>query len=174
MSSHVKYLIMLFFIVTTLFLIPEILYAQNSTLNNTADRGTETRYVILSRISSANTIILKGTSFVGSFDTTYTISGSKSHIRDSNDVILRSITDDFTNSSTIGYVKLSNSVSNNSNLKIVNPFVSKERVEQKIDELLESAILEASNANDEFVSITCNFGSSLNAYSCLVFPSGSS
>jgi hypothetical protein len=61
-------------------------------------------------MSSANAIISNGTSFVGPFGTTYRISGSTSDVRDSKDIILTSIIDDFTNSSTIGYVKLSNNV----------------------------------------------------------------
>jgi hypothetical protein len=47
---------------------------------------------------------------------------------------------------------------------------SKERIQQKIHELLKIAILEASNANDEFVTIKCDFGNSLEVYSCSVIP----
>lgn len=170
LSSNGEYFIILFFAMT-MFFIPGISYAQNPTLNETADGRTEqTHYVYLSKTSSANIIISNGTSFVGPFSTTYAISGNTIDIKDSKNVIQASIIDDFTNSSTIGYVKLSNSVSNTSSIQIANPFVSKERIEQQIQELLERAIPETTNTNDKLVSITCSFGNSIDAYSCSVIP----
>ena len=71
MNTTVGYLVMLFFAVTTLFFIPGILYAQNSILDKTA---AENAHVNLSVTSSANRTISNGTSFVGSFETTYLIS----------------------------------------------------------------------------------------------------
>ena len=61
-------------------------------------------------------------------------------------------------------------IPDNSSFKIANPFASKERIQQKIHELLEIAILEASNANDGFVTIKCDFGNNLELYSCSVIP----
>jgi hypothetical protein len=153
--------VLLLFTISILFLVPGT-QAQNSNLTETA-----TGHIDLSKTSSSNMIISKGTSFVGSFDTTYTITGTASDIKDSKDVIVSSIIDDFTNTSTIGYVKVPNSESSTSNTQeIANPFASNEQIEQKVQELLEESLVEATNAKTNLVSISCNFGSSLDLFSC--------
>ena len=49
-------------------------------------------------------IISSGASFIGAFDITYSITGSVSSMGASKDLIISTITEDFGNSPTIGYV----------------------------------------------------------------------
>src|SRR5688572_14591758 len=53
-------------------------------------------------------IISGGSSSVGTFDTTYRVVGERSAIRASEDLIISTITDDFSSSPTIGYVMAAN------------------------------------------------------------------
>ena len=154
--------ILLVFLITVSLLISsvEISYAQNSTENKLSAEGQ----VLISKTASGNTIINDGSSSVGGFGTTYTITGSGNDIKNSRDLIRSSILDDFTNSSTIGYVKLSNSNPNSDKQQIANPFASNEQIQQKITELLNKVFQERSN--DGIVSITCNFGNNLDLFSC--------
>ena len=154
--------ILVVFLITINLLISsvEISYAQNSTENKPSVQDQ----VLISKTASGNTIISNGSSSVGGFGTTYTINGPANDIKKSKDLIRSSILDDFTNSSTIGYVKFADSKSNSANQQIANPFASNEQIEQKITELLNKVIQEQSN--DGIVSITCNFGNNLDLFSC--------
>jgi hypothetical protein len=154
--------IIVVFLITINLLISsfEISYAQNSTENGTSAEVQ----VLVSKTASSNTFIYNGSSSVGGFSTTYTITGSLNDIKNSKDLITSSILDDFTNSSTIGYVKLSDSNPNSDQQQIANPFASNEQIEQKITELLNKATQETSD--DGIVSITCNFGNNLDLFVC--------
>ena len=154
--------ILVVFLITVDLLITgvQMSYAQNTTENEDSSKGQ----VVISKTASSNTIIANGSSSIGGFGTTYTITGSSNDIENYKDLITSSILDDFTNSSTIGYVKLSESNSSSGNQQIANPFASNEQIEQKITELLNKVIQEASN--DGIVSIICNFGNNLNLFSC--------
>ncbi len=138
-----------------------ISHAQNSTLNKTGE-------ITISKTASGNTIISNSSSFVGGFTTTYMITGNATDIKNSKDLILETITNDFTNSSTVGYVNLSDEGSKTSEQQIANPFASIEQITQKIHEALNNSM--KGNSETAIVSITCNFGSSLNHFTCSAIP----
>lgn len=154
--------ILVVFLITLNLLISsvDISYAQNSTGNKPSAEGQ----ILISKTASGNTIISNGSSSVGEFSTTYTITGPDNDIKNSKDLIISSIVDDFTKSSTIGYVKLSNSNSSSGNQQIANPFASNEQIKEKITELLNKVTQDSSNKG--IVSITCTFGNNLDIFSC--------
>lgn len=160
--NNFQVLILVVFLITINLLISsvEISYAQNTTENKPSAEGQ----VLISKTASINTIISNGSSSVGGFSNTYTITGPTNDIKNSKDLITSSIRDDFTNGSTIGYVKLSDSNSDSDNQQIANPFASNEQIGQKITELLNKVIPKVSN--DGVVSITCTFGNSLDLFAC--------
>jgi hypothetical protein len=143
----------------------EISYAQNSTENEPSAKGQ----VLVSKTASSNTIISNGSSSVGGFTTTYTITGNAADIKNSKDRIVETVTDDFSNSSTAGYVSISNPSSENTdNQQIANPFASNEQIIQKIHEELGKSISDASMNESNLASITCQFGDFLDLFSCSV------
>ena len=154
--------ILVVFLITTSLLTSgvDISYAQNTTQN---EPSTEDK-VLISKSASSNVIISNGSSSVGGFNSTYSITGSPDDIKNLKDLITSSILDDFTNSSTMGYVKLSASDSDSDKQQIANPFASNEQIEQKITELLNKVTQDVSN--DGIVSIACVFGNNLDLFSC--------
>jgi hypothetical protein len=154
--------ILVVFLITVNLLISnvEISYAQNSTENKPSVEGQ----ILISKTASGNTIISNGSSSVGGFSTTYAITGTANDIKNSKDLITSSILNDFANSSTIGYVKLSDSNPDSDQQQMANPFASNEQIEQKITELL-NKVTQDSN-NDGIVSVTCSFGNNIDLFTC--------
>ena len=114
-------------------------------------------------------IISGGSSSVGSFDTTYRVVGERSTVRTSEDLIITTITDDFTSSPTIGYVMAANmtttggATTNATTATLPNPFASSEQITERITSELRSAITEAQG---QHVEIKCDFGMSLEDMRC--------
>lgn len=162
LGTNIQTLSPLLFTVAVLFFINSSVYAQNNTSASIVNES----HIDLSKVSSSNTIISNETSFVGSFGTIYTITGPAYDIKNSKDLIISSILNDFTNTSTIGYVKLSDSDTNSDKHEIANPFASNDQITQKIKQSLDKSILDATNIKSGLVTIKCNFGSSLEAFSC--------
>lgn len=160
--NHIQTQILVIFLFAIYLLVSsvEISYAQNTTENQVSAHGQ----VIISKTASSNTIISNGSSSVGGFSTTYTITGPDNDIKNSKDLIRSSIVDDFTKSSTIGYVKLSDSNSNSDKQQIANPFASNEQIKEKITELMNKVTQDLSNSG--LISITCTFGNSLDLFAC--------
>jgi len=150
--------------IVIVFLITVNLLISSVEISNAQDERSAEGQVLISKTASSNTIISNRSSSVGGFSTTYTITGSANDIKNSNDLIRSSILDDFTNSSTIGYVKLTDSNSDSGNQQIANPFASNEQIKQKITELLNKVTEKP--GNEGFVSIICNFGNNLDLFSC--------
>jgi len=146
-------------------------FAQNSSLIGSTGTVKDQDNIELSKVARSTTTISNESTFVGGFNTTYSITGPPSDIKNSKDLIVSSITKDFTNSSTIGYVKLSNSTSNSSGkAEIGNPFASSEQIDQKIQELVDKSIEDATNAKTALIEIQCLFGNSLDLFSCSMLP----
>jgi hypothetical protein len=137
---------------------------QNSGMDGNAI-GNQSQ-IVLSKIATGNTLITNNTAYVGGFDTTYAITGNSNNIKDSKDLIITSIVEDFTKSANIGYVKISNSMSNSSGTQIANPFASIDQITQKIQDLLDKSITQATNTG--LVEVRCSFGSSLDQFSCIM------
>ena len=74
---------------------------------NAQTENTQSTYSIsISKDATSGLIITDGASYVNSFDTTYTIKGTKFDYDKATDLVVSGISDDFTNSSTSGYVKV--------------------------------------------------------------------
>ena len=146
-------------------------FAQNSSLIGSEDTKKDEAHIEVSKVATSSTIITHKASFVAGFDASYSITGSPMNIKDSKDLIISSIVDDFEKSSTVGYIKLSNSTSNSSvGIEIANPFASNEQINQKIQQLVNNSIKEAFDSKSDLIQIKCTFGNSLDLFSCLEFP----
>jgi hypothetical protein len=146
-------------------------FAQNSSLIGSTGTVKDQDRIELSKVARSTITISNESTFVGGFNTTYSIIGPPLDIKNSKDLIVSSIIKDFANSSTIGYVKLSNSTSNSSGkAEIANPFASNEQIDQKVQELVDKSIEDATNAKTALIEIKCLFGNSLALFSCSMFP----
>jgi hypothetical protein len=144
--------------------------AQDFSLNETTIGSRDQNHTELSKIATSTTIISNNSAFIGGFNTTYRITGSPIDIDKSKNVVVSSIVKDFANSSTIGYVELLDPSSNSDKQEIANPFASNEQIDQKIEELLNKSIYEATNSEIDLIEIRCLFGNSLDDFSCSLFP----
>ena len=105
------------------------------------DTSRGSGHVELSKVATSTTTITGQATFVGGFDTTYSITGSPWDIKNSKDLIVSSVQDDFGKSSTIGYIKASGTAEGASNMTgLANSFVSNEQINQQIQELLDKSI----------------------------------
>jgi hypothetical protein len=142
-------------------------FAQNSSLQLNPDISLQKSTIVLSKTSSSKMVISNNTSFVDGFATTYRISGTPSDIQYSKSLIISSIVDDFTNATTVGYVKLNNRSDTTPEFGLTNPFASTEKIQEKIKETFDESFVEM-NAKSGRVLITCNFGNVLELFSCAV------
>jgi hypothetical protein len=143
---------------------------QNSSMVGSSDTSRGSGHVELSKVATSTTTITGQATFVGGFDTTYSITGSPWDIKNSNDLIVSSVQDDFGKSSTIGYIKSGTAEGASNMTALANPFVSNEQINQKIQELLNKSIEAASDSKTDLVQIKCIFGNSLGLFSCLEYP----
>jgi hypothetical protein len=163
------WIMMVFFVCTASLLINTASSAQNTGVIGD-DTIKNQGHIELSKVASSTILITNKSSFVGGFDTTYSITGNIINIKDSEDLIISSMVDDFIKSPAVGYVKISKSMSNSSGVQIANPFATNEQIQQKIQELVQNSIIDVNEAQTDIVSITCHFGNSLDAFSCLSLP----
>ncbi len=146
-------------------------FAQNSSMSRSEETTKDEAHIEVSKVATSTTMITHKASFVAGFDASYSITGSPMNMKDSKDLIISSIVDDFEKSSTVGYIKLSNSTSNSSvGMEIANPFASNEQITQKIQELVNNSIKDVLDSKSDLIQIKCTFGNSLDLFSCLVFP----
>jgi len=122
-------------------------------------------------------VISGGSSSVGSFDTTYRVLGERSAIRASEDLIISTITSDFSSSSTIGYVMVGNMTTTTGDTAdaatLPNPFATPEQITERITSELRRAITEAENntSQGQHMEIKCDFGMTLDDMRCHHVPS---
>jgi hypothetical protein len=136
-------------------------FAQNIT------QSEETTLHITKDATNSYTIS-SGASFIGAFDTTYSIIGSVRSMEISKDLIVSTITEDFGNSATIGYVNNTRSPSQ-ANLDqpgLPNPFATKADIDEKIGNEITTSIENAIESNSVEGEIKCIFGSSLDDFRC--------
>ena len=146
-------------------------FGQNSSEVGRPVAASNQSQIVLSKVATANTIITNKTVFVGGFDTNYSITGTPTNIKYSEDLIISSIVEDFTKSPTVGYVMVSKSMSNSSDMTgITNPFASNEQIKQKIQGLLNKSIDDAINSDTDLVEVQCSFGNNLDVFSCSSYP----
>ncbi|HEY6755964.1 MAG TPA: hypothetical protein VI037_01095 [Nitrososphaera sp.] len=133
--------------------------AQQSTIHITKD-GT-------------NSYVLSGgSSSVGSFDTTYRVAGERSAIRSAENLIISTVTSDFSSSPTIGYVMVGNTTTTSANATLPNPFASTEMITERITNELRRVISEEENntLQGQEVEIKCGFGMTLEDMQCHYIP----
>jgi hypothetical protein len=131
-------------------------------------------------------LISGGSSSIGSFDTTYRIAGESSAVTAAEDLIISTITSDYSSSPIIGYVMLGNT--NNATAAsagardaaaIPNPFASPEQISERVTSELRRVIGEAAANNadntttgqqvdqqQQLMEIKCVFGMALDDMRC--------
>lgn len=115
---------------------------------------------------ATNSYTLSGSSsHVGSFDTTYRIAGERSAIRLAENLIISTITHDFRNSPTIGYIRATGGGLGATGTEAThpNPFATTQQITERITSELRSAITQAEG---QHVEIKCDFGMSLEDMRC--------
>ena len=116
-----------------------------------------------------NSYTLSGSSsHVGSFDTTYRIAGERSAIRSAENLIISTITHDFSSSPTIGYIRAGGTGATGTEAGHPNPFASHQQITERITSELRSAITQAESGSSQgqHVEIKCDFGMSLESMRC--------
>jgi hypothetical protein len=121
-------------------------------------------------------VISGGSSSVGSFDTTYRVVGERSTIRASEDLIISTITDDFSSSPTIGYITPSGTTTTTGAAPeptLPSPFATPEQITERITSELRRVISEAESntPQGQHVEIKCDFGMTLDEMRCHHVPS---
>src|SRR3712207_2560366 len=116
----------------------------------------------ITKDSTISYVISGGSSSVGSFDTTYRIAGESSAVRASENLIIDTITSDFSSSPTIGYVIVGNNNTTTTvpsaegavdggtaTTTLPNPFATPEQISEKIISELGRVIGEAEGNNTD-------------------------
>src|SRR5215213_4830755 len=122
-------------------------------------------------------VLSGGSSSVGSFDTTYRVVGERSAIRASEDLIISTITSDFSSSPTIGYVMVGNMTTTTTGgaadaATLPNPFATPEQITERITNELRRVISETENntSQGQELEIKCGFGMTLEDMQCHYIP----
>jgi hypothetical protein len=123
-------------------------------------------------------IISGGSSSVGSFDTTYRIAGERSAIRSAENLIITTITEDFSSSPIIGYVMATNMTTSSgatnatTTATLPNPFATPQQITERITSELRRVIAEGESGTTEGqnVEIKCDFRMSLEDMRCHYIP----
>jgi hypothetical protein len=137
--------------------------------------GQEQQTIHITKDSTNSYVISGGSSSIGSFDTTYRIAGERSAIRSAENLIMDTITSDFSSSPTIGYVMAANmtTTGGGDTTALPNPFASPEQITERITSELRRVITEAetNTPQGQQVEIKCDFGMSLDEMRCHHVPS---
>jgi hypothetical protein len=143
-----------------------------TTTEATTSTGEQQSTIHITKDGTNLYIISGGSSSVGSFDTTYRVAGERSAIRAAEDLIISTITSDFSSSPTIGYVMVGNTTSASANATLPNPFASTEMITERITNELRRVIIEAENntVEGQDVEIKCEFGMTLEDMQCHYIP----
>jgi hypothetical protein len=119
--------------------------------------------------------ISSGFTSIGTFDTTYTISGDSNSMKNATGVIISTVTKDYDSTPTIGYVKVApqktaqgeaNSSSSPQPSTIANPFADKATINQRIATEIQKAMESAAKSNFVTLEIKCDFGMDLSDWKC--------
>jgi hypothetical protein len=140
--------------------------------------GAQQQQTIHITKDGTNSYVLSGgSSSVGSFDTTYRVVGERSAIRASEDLIISTITSDFSSSPTIGYVMVGNMTTTTTGgaadaATLPNPFATPEQITERITNELRRVISETENntSQGQELEIKCGFGMTLEDMQCHYIP----
>jgi hypothetical protein len=147
----------------------------DTTTTTTPAPGQEQQTIHITKDSTNSYVISGGSSSIGSFDTTYRIAGERSATRSAENLIIDTITSDFSSSPTIGYVMAANmtTTGGGDTTALPNPFASPEQITERITSELRRVITEAetNTPQGQQVEIKCDFGMSLDEMRCQHVPS---
>jgi hypothetical protein len=151
----------------------------DTTTAPTAEQQQQQQTIHITKHGTNSYLLSGGSSSVGSFDTTYRVLGERSAIRASEDLIISTITSDFSSSPTIGYLTAGNMTSTTGGgtaadtATLPNPFASPEQITERITSELRRVITEAENntPQGQHVEIKCDFGMTLDDMLCHHVPS---
>lgn len=142
----------------------------------TSNANAQSNFTInVAKTTEGDFTVTNGASYIGSyFDTTYTMTGAAADFILARDALTSSITEDFNNSPTIGYIRMNNTDTQpNTNVTgLANPFVTTEQIDDKIRTVLAYAIDKIENPvgitlnADESRQIKCQFSNVLNDFWC--------
>ena len=141
--------------------------------------GQEQQTIHITKDGTNSYVISGGSSSVGSFDTTYRVVGERSAVRTAEDLIVTTITSDFSSSPTIGYVMAGNMTTTTTtgggtadSATLPNPFATPEQITERITSDLRRVISEAENntPQGQHVEIKCDFGMTLDEMRCDYVP----
>lgn len=139
--------------------------------------GQEQQTIHITKDSTNSYVISGSSSSIGTFDTTYRIVGERSAVRTSEDLIISTITSDYSSSPTIGYVSAGNMTTATTGdttdaATLPNPFASPEQITERITNQLRMVISEAENntPQGQLVEINCDFGMTLDEMHCHHIP----
>ena len=119
-------------------------------------------------------IVNNETEFIGTFDTTYSISGNSASLTNSRDTIISVIQEDFSRSPTMGYVTVGN-ISTTSTadalasnrLSISNPFADPAAINQTISQKVSNAIETLDRREVPTIEIECDFDMNIAEWNCV-------
>lgn len=143
-----------------------------NTTGVTTSTGEQQSTIHIIKDTTNSYVLSGGSSSVGSFDTTYRVAGERSAIRSAENLIITTITDDFSSSPTIGYVMAGNTTTASAGATLPNPFVTPEQITERITNELRRVISEAENntVEGQDVEIKCGFGMTLQDMQCHYIP----
>lgn len=143
-----------------------------NTTGVTTSTGGQQSTIHIIKDTTNSYVLSGGSSSVGSFDTTYRVVGERSAIRSAENLIISTITDDFSSSPTIGYVMADNTTTASAGATLPNPFATPEQITERITNELRRVISEAENntVEGQDVEIKCGFGMTLQDMQCHYIP----
>jgi hypothetical protein len=137
-------------------------YAQTSELQSKLPAST----IHITKDASNSYVLSSGSSQIGTFDTTYTILGSVTSLKQSTDLVISTIIKDFDKSPFIGYIIAHKSKSDTKLPTLANPFVDKSTINEKIKNEIQSSISSAQKLKTSQAEIKCTFGMEINDWKC--------
>ena len=137
-------------------------YAQTSQLQSKLPAST----IHITKDASNSYVLSTGSSQIGTFDTTYTILGSVTSLKQSTDLVISTIIKDFDKSPFIGYIIAHKSKSDTKLPTLANPFVDKSTINEKINNEIQSSISSAQKLKTSQAEIKCTFGMEINDWKC--------
>jgi hypothetical protein len=160
--------------------------ATTITSPTTAGQEQQEQPVSVIKDGTNSYLISSGSSSIGSFDTTYRIAGESSAVTAAEDLIISTVTSDYSSSPVIGYVILGNTTNATAAsagvrgaAELPNPFASLEQISERITSELRRVIGEAAGNNadnlttgqeidqqQQLMEIKCVFGMALDDMRC--------
>ena len=154
-----------------LFAAPSALAQQGTSTSETAGQQEQQTTIHIIKDGTNSYIISGAMSSIGSFDTTYRVVGETSAIRSAENLIISTITDDFSSSPTIGYITPGGTTTDTGATPeptLPSPFATPEQITERITSELRRVITEAENntPQGQHVEIKCDFGMTLDEMQC--------